>query len=305
MSESVPTESQPDDVVAVEDRARTGPLSPPMTSTGQFAAAEIDGTAAAFFDVDNTIMRGASSFALARGLAKAKVLSTRDMADFAWKQAKFMASGTEDLEDMAKIIENGLSIVKGRSVEQMRAIGDSVFEEYMVDKLWPGTLAIAQSHLDVGQRVWIVSATPIEVAEVIAERLGLTGALGTVSEVKDGIYTGKLVGPPMHKEAKAEAVRAIAEEQGLDLRRCSAYSDSANDIPMLSLVGNPVAINPDRELREYARTKGWQIRDYRSRRLALKLGVPAAATLGLAAGVAAGSVFTAKRLRAQFAAAAR
>lgn len=258
---------------------------------------EADPSAAAFFDVDNTIMRGASIFHLARGLAKQRILSMGDMAGFAWKQAKFVLAGNEDLDDIAKVIESALVIVKGRRVDEMRELGDSVFEEYMVDKLWPGTLAIAQSHLDIGQRVWLVSATPIEVAEVIADRLGLSGALGTVSEIQDGVYTGRLAGPPMHGSAKADAVRALAEREGLDLRRCSAYSDSSNDIPMLSIVGNPCAINPDRPLREYARTHGWQIRDYRSRRMALKIGVPSAATLGFAAGTALGATIVSHRFR--------
>jgi hypothetical protein len=105
-------------------------------------------------------------------------------------------------------------------------------------------------------------------------RLGLTGALGTVSEVEDGRYTGRLVGEPLHGPAKAEAVRALAEREGLDLSRCTAYSDSANDVPLLSAVGHAVAVNPDRALREQARALGWQVRDFRTGRKAAKIGVP-------------------------------
>jgi len=141
-------------------------------------------------------------------------------------------------------------------------------------------------HLEAGQRVWLVTATPVEVAGVIARRLGLTGALGTVAETKDGVYTGRLVGEILHGEAKAEAVRALAEREGLDLSRCSAYSDSANDIPLLSMVGQPVAINPDNRLRNHARDNGWRVRDYRTGRKAAKIGVPTAAGLGALAGAA-------------------
>ncbi|MFZ1671430.1 MAG: HAD-IB family hydrolase [Candidatus Nanopelagicales bacterium] len=257
---------------------------------GRFGPVDVDPEAGAFFDIDNTIVRGASIFALARGLLRRKILTPADMLGFGWKQAKFVLAGTEDLDDMAKIQTSALEIIKDQPVDEMRGIADEVFEKYMVDKLWPGTLAIAQSHLDVGQRVWLVSATPIEVAEVIADRLGLSGAIGTRSQIVDGRYTGKLIGVPMHGEAKAEAVRELAEELQLNLSKCSAYSDSANDIPMLSLVGNPVAINPDHELRGRARTQGWQIRDYRSRRFALKIGVPAAALLGFGSGLALGAV---------------
>ena len=114
-----------------------------------------------------------------------------------------------------------------------------------------------------------MTATPVEVATVIARRLGLTGALGTVAETVDGVYTGRLVGEPLHGPAKADGGRGRwPQREGLDLSRCAAYSDSANDIPMLSLVGHPCAINPDAALREHARAHGWRVGDYRRGRKA-------------------------------------
>ena len=135
----------------------------------------------------------------------------------------------------------------GHQVSEVVQLGREIFDERIVGKVYPQTLAVARGHLDAGQRVWLVSAAPMELATIIAKRLGLTGALGTVSETVDGVYTGRLVGRPLHGPAKAEAVRALAEREGLDLSRCSAYSDSSNDIPMLSLVGHPVAHQPRRE----------------------------------------------------------
>ena len=140
---------------------------------------------------------------------------------------------------------SALSIVKGHRVAELMSIGEEIYDEYMAERIWPGTRALAQAHLDAGQKVWLVTAAPVETATIIARRLGLTGALGTVAESVGGVYTGKLVGEPLHGPAKAEAVRALAAAEGLDLARCAAYSDSANDIPMLSLVGHPYAINPD------------------------------------------------------------
>lgn len=255
-----------------------------------------DPTGAAFFDVDNTVMRGASIFHLARGLAARKFFTTREIADFAWKQLKFVAVGSENLDDMAEATEAALGFVEGRSVDEIVTLGDEIFTEIMQEKLWPGTLALAQSHLDHGQRVWLVTATPVELATIIAKRLGLTGALGTVSEVVNGVYTGRLVGKPLHGPAKAAAVLALAEREGLDLSRCSAYSDSFNDVPMLSLVGHPVAVNPDSDLREHAREEGWEIRDYRRQRMQRRVGIPAAAVgfMGLGAGIAIG-VMAARR----------
>jgi phosphoserine phosphatase len=124
---------------------------------------------------------------------------------------------------------------------------------------------------------------------VIAHRLGLTGALGTVAESVDGVYTGKLVGNLLHGPAKAEAIRALAAREGLDVSRCSAYSDSANDLPMLSMVGHPHAVNPDAALREHARERDWPVHDFRTGRKVTMIALPAAAGAGaLAGGVAAG-----------------
>ena len=125
----------------------------------------------------------------------------------------------------------------------------------------------------------------MELAQIIAQRLGLTGALGTVAESVDGIYTGRLVGELLHGPAKAHAVRALAASEGLDLRRCTAYSDSVNDVPMLSVVGTAVAVNPDRDLRDVARERGWQIRDFRTgARRAKHRGAGAARRRGAARG---------------------
>lgn len=135
--------------------------------------------------------------------------------------------------------------------------------------------------------MWLVTAAPVEIARLIAERLNLTGALGTVAETQDGRYTGRLVGDLMHGQAKAEAVRVLAAQEDLDLSRCAAYSDSANDVPMLSLVGLPYAINPDRKLRRYARKHGWRIRDFRRARRAARAGLAAAAMAGAVGGAAA------------------
>ncbi len=266
---------------------------------GQASAAAADvavgkhvpGATAAFFDVDNTIMRGASIFHIALGLARRKYFSGHEIWGFGVKQLKFVLSGSEDLEDMASATAAALSFVQGRRVDELLVLGEEIFDDTMVDKLIPGSLALAQGHLDAGQEVWLVTATPVEIAALLARRLGLTGALGTVSEIEDGAYTGRLVGPPLHGLAKAEAVRALAVREGLDLSLCWAYSDSSNDIPMLSCVGNPVAVNPDSTLRAHARANEWKIRDFRRREQVKRVALPALSGAGgIAAGLAVGYV---------------
>ncbi|MER5961864.1 HAD-IB family hydrolase [Streptomyces sp. NPDC002057] len=249
-----------------------------------------DVRAAAFFDLDNTVMQGASIFHLGRGLYKRKFFQRRELARFAWQQAWFRLAGIEDPEHMQDARDSALSIVKGHRVSELTSIGEEIYDEYMADRIWPGTRGLAQAHLDAGQKVWLVTAAPVETATIIARRLGLTGALGTVAESVDGVYTGKLVGEPLHGPAKAEAVRALAAAEGLDLSRCAAYSDSHNDIPMLSLVGHPYAINPDTKLRKHAKARDWRLRDYRTGRKAAKVGIPAAAGLGALAGGTAAAV---------------
>lgn len=239
-----------------------------------------DPTAAAFFDCDNTMLEGAAIFQLARGLHRRHFFTTRDILDAAWKQAWFRYVGVEDPEHIAEARNAALAFIAGHDVSEVEQVGEEIFDELMAHKIWPGTRALAQMHLDEGQRVWLITAAPVEIARVIAARLGLTGAMGTVAESVDGVYTGRLVGELLHGPAKAAAVTALADREGLDLERCAAYSDSANDLPMLSMVGRPTAVNPDAKLRAHARAHGWEIRDYRTGRKAARAGL----LLGGAAG---------------------
>lgn len=239
---------------------------------------------AAFFDVDNTLMKGASLFHVARKMYQKKAFTLRDAAGFAWKQAKFIFRG-ENMNDVHSIQDSAQKLAAGISVEFIRQLGQEVYDEMIVSKIWPGTRALTQEHLKSGRQVWLVTATPVEVAGVIAERLHLSGALGTIPEIKDGIYTGKLVGEILHGPAKGRAVRELAEREGLDLERCWAYSDSYNDIPLLTAVGNPVAINPDTKLRRHARENNWPIYDFRSGRRAATLGLQAATGAGVVYGL--------------------
>ena len=136
--------------------------------------------AAAFFDVDNTIMQGASIFHLARGLHRRKFFTTRDILGAAWKQAYFRVVGVEDPEHVAEARASALAFIAGHTVDELEDLSEEIFDEAMAHRIWPGTRALAQLHLDQGQRVWLVTAAPIEIATIIARRLGLTGALGTV-----------------------------------------------------------------------------------------------------------------------------
>lgn len=255
----------------------------------QTRPAAADPGAAAFFDVDNTMMMGASIYHFAKGLAARRFFTAKDLGSFGWHQLKFRVAGVESSQTMSRAREAGLAFVAGRRVAELVDLGEDIYDETMAERIWSGTRALAQRHLDLGQRVWLVTATPVELADIIARRLGLTGALGTVAEVDNGFYTGRLVGEPLHGPAKAEAVRALAAREALDLARCTAYSDSYNDLPMLSTVGVAVAVNPDADLRAVAREQGWQVRDFRTGRKVARYTLPTALGAGaISGGVVAG-----------------
>lgn len=243
----------------------------------------VDETAAAFFDVDNTLVHGASIYWFARGLAARRFFRHRDLMRFAVQQARFRLQG-ENHDHIQRIKESALAFVAGRRVDEIVALGEEIFDDTIEAKIWSGTQALADAHRAAGQQVWLVTATPVELADIIARRLGFTGAIGTVGEIHDGVYTGRLVSDIMHGPAKAAAIRELAERDGLDLAMCTAYSDSGNDLPMLSAVGHAVAVNPDQALRRQARAHGWQVRDFRTGRKAARIAVPA-----ITAGVVAGA----------------
>lgn len=244
----------------------------------------VDTGAAAFFDVDNTLIQGSSLILLAEELAKQRYISLRDLAPALVKQVRYRLSGSENSGDIAAGREQALAIVKGKSVAELKALCNDIVDRHMLTKTYSDTIELASMHIAAGQQVWLVSATPVQIGQALAERLGFTGALGTVAEEENGEFTGRLVGDILHGPGKQHAVAALAAIQQLDLERCTAYSDSINDLPMLEMVGSPVAINPDRRLRRHAKERGWTIRDYRSvRRLTrsyLAPAVVAAAAVG-------------------------
>jgi len=239
------------------------------------------GRVAAFFDVDNTIIRGASSFHLAVGLYRRAFFQRADILRFAVLQFRYLVFG-ENRDQIDEVRQRGLEIMHGRSVAEVVAIAEDIYDEVLSLRIFPGTQRLLDQHLRAGHEVWLVTATPVEIADIIARRLGATGAVGTVAEHKDGFYTGRLVGDLLHGRAKAEAVRVVAEREGIDLSRSFAYGDSTNDVPILSEVGFPCAINPDGRLRRHAAEVGWPVREFRGRRNATRRGVDAATIAGSA-----------------------
>lgn len=212
----------------------------------------------AFFDVDNTLMRGASAFHVGKGAFRKGMLGVRDVALFAWHDFRFVKVG-ENRQHLATVKERAMALLAGHSEREVTELAQDIFDRTIAPRLWPETVDLTREHLAKGHEVWLISATPQLVGQVIADRLGLTGALGTVLEAHEGKFTGEIIGNVVHAEEKAVAAQALAQERGVDLADCWAYSDSTNDIPLLSLVGNRVVVNPDARLEHHAREHGWAI----------------------------------------------
>jgi HAD superfamily hydrolase (TIGR01490 family) len=231
---------------------------------------------AAFFDLDNTLIKGSVLFYLGVGMVRHRLVTRREITRHAWHHLAYRWRG-ERSGQVADLRDRALTLGAGLRVAEIVALGERVYDERLGARIWDGTRQLAQGHLGAGEPVWLVTAAPVELAEIVAGRLGLSGALGTVAEIRDGAWTGQLVGDILHGQAKADAVQALAQHNGFNLDQCAAYSDSINDLPLLELVGAPHAVNPDHQLRRIARERAWPVHDFRNARRALRIAAPAAA----------------------------
>lgn len=250
---------------------------------------------AAFFDVDNTIIRGASAFYLARAMYNRGFFRKRDLWVAVFQQAKYNLMG-EDNQMITSSRNRALSLIRGHSVAEVVALGEQVYDQVLAHRIYPGTQRLITQHLAAGHEVWLITATPIEIGELIARRLGVSGALATVAEHEGGYYTGNLVGEMMHGPTKANGALRLAKERNIDLTTSFAYGDSLNDVPLLNTVGNPCAINPDARLRKHAKVAGWPTRDFRGKRRTAKSSLKTASWAGLVWAVA----LVVKRLTQRF-----
>lgn len=226
----------------------------------------LTGKRAAFFDVDNTLIRGSTIYFLGRGMYQRGYFTKKDISRFVLANLRFRLTGKENKEEIARFQKSATDFIGGHSVKDIEAIGQEIYDEYVSPAIWQGTIEIAQKHLSNNEEVWLVTAAPEDMAVLIAKRLGLTGALGSKAEIKDGAYTGAMLGALLHGKEKVFAVQDLAKRTGLNLAECYAYSDSHNDLPLLQCVGHPSAINPDAILGLRAMAEGWPIYDFRRAR---------------------------------------
>jgi HAD superfamily hydrolase (TIGR01490 family) len=249
------------------------------------------GNGAAFFDLDKTLIEGSSAIHFGRAAYRAGMMSRRQLVRDLWANVRFRMQGSTD-EGTEELKRRVLDSIAGRRVEELARLSPDVLAG-VLPRLYPEMLAEAWGHQDAGRPVYIVTAASQELAEMLAHVVGFDGGIGFRSEVRDGHYTGRAAGPFTYRSGKAEAVRQIAERDGIDLSESYAYSDSESDLPMLRLVGHPVAVNPDDELRTVARDEGWRVIHFDRLRRRLRIAA-AAAALAAAGG---GGGYVAARLR--------
>jgi HAD superfamily hydrolase (TIGR01490 family) len=239
-----------------------------------------DERGAAFFDLDRTLIAGSSSFQFGRAAYKAGLMTRKQMARDSWEHVVFRLRGSTDAGTEA-VKQRVAEMLRGAKVRDLQRLSPSVLAG-VLPRLYPEMLKLAYAHQDAGRPIFICTAAAQEMAELMAVVLTFDGAVGSVAEVVDGVYTGREGGPFNYREGKAQAIRELAQREGIDLDASYAYSDSESDLPMLRLVGHPVAVNPDAELARVAREEGWEIMRFERWGVRLRIAAAAAVVSALA-----------------------
>jgi len=243
--------------------------------------------AAAFFDLDKTLMAGSSGMQFARVAARQGVVSRRQLASWAVEHMRYRLRGTTD-ERTAEVLRVARELISGVPAKSIDRMGPEVMAA-ILPRVYPQMLDEVYSHQDAGRATFIVSAAGNGVVESLAAVLGMDGGIGTRYEVDpEGNFTGRFEGPFVYGPGKVEAMEAFAIEHGIDLAASYAYSDSLSDLPMLRAVGHPVVVNPDPPLAEIAREEGWQ--SMRFERLGRRLVAVAVTLLATVAGFGASRI---------------
>lgn len=249
--------------------------------------------AAAFFDLDKTLMAGSSGMQFARIAAKQGIVGRGQLASWGWEHFRYRLRGTTD-ERTGEVLKVARELIKGVSEKTVDRMGPEVMAA-ILPRVFPQMLEEVYAHQDAGRPVFIVSAAGNGVVEQLAHVLGMDGGIGTRYEVDgEGAFTGRLDGPFVYGEGKVTAMEEFADRHGIELAASYAYSDSLSDLPMLRAVGNPVAVNPDPPLTAIAREEGWQV--LRFERLGRRLVALAVTFLATVAGFGATRVAARRRL---------
>lgn len=223
----------------------------------------VGGSGAAFFDVDRTLIAGASALRLARPLRKRGLLTRSVQLRSVVQQIGFSVLGA-NTATLDRFAEGVRSIIGGWEQAEFRDVVEEELERSIRPTVFREALERIELHKRQGHPVYAVSATMEDVIEPFSEMIGLDGAIATQLEVVDGRFTGEILSA-CHGAEKARRLRQFAEDHGIDLAQSVAYSDSISDASFLQATGRAFAVNPDRELRRLAEQEGWGILYFRTR----------------------------------------
>jgi HAD superfamily hydrolase (TIGR01490 family) len=242
--------------------------------------------AAAFFDLDKTLIQGSSAFQFGRAAYRAGLMGRRQLLADAIANIRFRLHGATD-EDSLALRDRISASLAGTRVVDLERLGADVLAG-ILPRLYPQMLNIAHEHQDAGRRAYIVTAASQELADILAQVMVLDGAIGSnLSQVVDGVYTGTPEGLFVYRAQKAQAIQELAEREGIDLTASYAYSDSESDLPMLRAVGHPVAVNPDVALARVAKDENWPVLHFDRLRRRLRTAVAVGAAAGAGGAVSA------------------
>ena len=253
-----------------------GRVSEPLAS----ANGSVRSDAAAFFDLDRTLMAGSSGIFFAKAAFQTGMISRGRLARDVYENLRFRLRGSTD--DRAEQVRKRVGkMIAGVRVRDLERLSPRVLAG-VLPRLYPQMLERAYAHQDAGRRVYIVTAASQEMADLLAHVLAFDGGIGSRSEIRDGRYTGRPAGPFNYRDGKAISLRELAARERIDLTVSYAYSDSESDLPMLRAVGCPVVVNPDPELGRIAVQEGWEVirLDRLGRRLKMAMALSGAGALG-------------------------
>jgi HAD superfamily hydrolase (TIGR01490 family) len=233
----------------------------PDDALAEIAARSTGAREAAFFDLDKTVIARSSTLAMSRTFFRDGLISPTMVVKSLYAQTVYQLVGA-DHEKMEQMRHAALELTRGWEAERIRRLVAETMQEVLVPLAYQEALDLIAEHRRVGRDVWIISSSGEEIVEPFCRELGVRDFIATRSGIDEaGCYDGTLEFYA-YGTAKANAMRQVASARGYDLERCYAYSDSITDLPMLSVVGKPAAVNPDRELRAAATAMGWQVRDF-------------------------------------------
>jgi HAD superfamily hydrolase (TIGR01490 family) len=256
---------------------------------------------AAFFDLDKTIIAKSSTLAFSKSFQAGGLITRRAMLRSAYAQFVYLVGGGPPHDQMEKMRQFMSQLCAGWDVATVREIVADTLHNIVDPLVYDEAVSLIEEHRLAGRDIVIVSTSGAEVVGPIGEMLGADRVIATQMEIDDGRYTGGIE-YYAYAEEKAAAIRELADTFGYDLASCYAYSDSVTDVHMLEVVGHPHAVNPDRELRRIAASRGWPVLVFTKpvalrSRVPLPPAKPTLAALAVGTAVALGGVWWANARR--------